>query len=127
MMGDQAGLFKDLMNKLGVDDKEFWKGAMIGAAAALILSNDSVRGSLMQLVTGAGDMLKTGGGKLKEGTCQAASAVSNTASMGSEVFRDTVRAGTEGFKDSVERHRTPRDEAGATGDDSQPENDSAHD
>lgn len=105
MMGEQAGLFKDLMGKLGVDDKEFWKGAMIGAAAALILSNENVRGSLMQLLTGAGDMLKTGGSKLKEGTCQAASKVSSSASMSSEVFRDTVRAGKEGFKDSVERHR----------------------
>lgn len=33
LMGDQAGLFKRIISTVGVDDKEFWKGAMIGAAA----------------------------------------------------------------------------------------------
>ncbi|WP_051252798.1 hypothetical protein [Ferrimonas kyonanensis] len=107
LMGEQAGIFKDLMHKLGVDDKEFWKGAMIGAAAALILSNDNVRGNLMNLVSGAGDMLKTGTDKVKQTATQTASSVSDNVSMTSDVFKDTFAAGKAGFKESVERHRQP--------------------
>lgn len=56
-MGDNA--FSQLMNQLGEatglgnlgqmlswDDKEFWKGALVGAAVVMFLTNDSVRSSL---------------------------------------------------------------------------------
>ena len=111
LMGEQAGIFKDLMHKLGVDDKEFWKGAMVGAAAALVLSNENVRGQLMGLLTGAGDLLKTGAGKVKEGAQSTASSAGENLNMGSEIFRDTYAAGKAGFQDSVARHRQPQQEA----------------
>lgn len=38
------GMFKDLFN---LEDGEFWKGAMVGAAAVLLLTNDNLRNSLM--------------------------------------------------------------------------------
>ncbi|WP_076411902.1 hypothetical protein [Shewanella sp. UCD-KL12] len=113
MMGDQAGIFKDLIHKLGVDDKEFWKGAMIGAAAAMIMSNENVRNSMMQMFMGAGDMLKTGADKVKQGSAQTASSVKNNVNAGSEIFRETYQAGKQGFNESVERHRAP-DEATPT-------------
>lgn len=111
LMGEQAGIFKDLMHKLGVDDKEFWKGAMVGAAAALVLSNENVRGQLMGLLTGAGDLLKTGAGKVKEGAKSTASSAGENLNMGSEIFRDTYAAGKAGFQDSVARHRQPQQDA----------------
>ncbi|MDN6115726.1 MAG: hypothetical protein L0I86_11235, partial [Enterobacterales bacterium] len=64
MMGEQAGLLKNIISTIGADDKEFWKGAMIGAAATLLLTNESVRNMLMQTVANAGDLLKTGGAKV---------------------------------------------------------------
>ncbi|WP_051215912.1 hypothetical protein [Ferrimonas futtsuensis] len=111
LMGDQAGIFKDLLHKLGVDDKEFWKGAMIGAAAALILSNENVRGNLMSMLGNAGDLLKTGTDKVKQTATQTASNVGSNVSMGTDVFKDTLAAGKAGFKESVERHRSPEPQA----------------
>lgn len=104
MNEQQAGVFKNIINALGVDDKEFWKGAMIGAAAALILSNDNVRNTLMQSLSGAGDMLKTAGSKIKDGVSNTASTVKDKATTSSEILRDTVHAGKEGFRESVSRH-----------------------
>ncbi len=111
MMGDQVGVFKDMMQKMGIDDKEFWKGAMIGAAAALILGNENVRSSLLQMLTGAGDMLKTGGSKVKDSACKATSSVKEHAVAGNEIFKDTYSAGKQGFKDSVDRHRQTPEQA----------------
>ncbi|WP_198287509.1 YtxH domain-containing protein [Photobacterium marinum] len=111
VMGEQAGIFKDLMHKMGVDDKEFWKGAMIGAAAALVLSNENVRNNLLQMLSGAGDMLKTGGSKVKDTTVNTAQNVSDNIQMGNEIFRDTFNAGKQGFQESVARHRDPQDPA----------------
>ncbi|WP_299020393.1 YtxH domain-containing protein [uncultured Photobacterium sp.] len=111
MMGEQAGIFKDLMHKMGVDDKEFWKGAMIGAAAALVLSNENVRNNLLQMLTGAGDMLKAGGSKVKETTMNTAQNVSDNLNMGNEIFRDTLNASKQGFQDSVARHRDQQEPA----------------
>ena len=103
-LGEDAGMFKDILGSLGMNDKEFWKGAMIGAAAALLLSNDKVRGKMMDVVSGAGDMLKSGGGKVKETASQTASNVKENVSNSSEIFKDTYSAGKEGFQASVERH-----------------------
>ena len=105
MMGEQAGLFKNIISTIGVDDKEFWKGAMIGAAAALILGNESVRNTLLQTFANAGDLLKAGGSKVKDAAETGASSVKETVTTTSAIFRDTVQAGKEGFQESVGRHR----------------------
>lgn len=112
MMGEQAGLFKNIISTIGVDDKEFWKGAMIGAAAALILGNESVRNTLLQTFANAGDLLKAGGSKVKDAAESGASSVKETVAASSTIFRDTVQAGKEGFQESVGRHRQTEAEPG---------------
>ncbi|WP_240998105.1 YtxH domain-containing protein [Vibrio owensii] len=104
-LGEEAGMFREILGTFGMNDKEFWKGAMVGAAAALLLSNENVRGKLMGLVSGAGDMLKSGGSSVKEGAVNTASAVKENVSTGSEIFKDTYAAGKQGFQESVERHK----------------------
>lgn len=126
LMGEQAGMFKEMLGKMGIDDKEFWKGAMIGAAAALLLGNENVRNNLLQMFTGAGDMLKSGGEKVKESAYQtgssikesaykAGASVKQSATTGNEIFKDTINAGKQGFQASVERHQneevTPDEQA----------------
>jgi hypothetical protein len=106
-MGDQAGLLKNIISTVGMDDKEFWKGAMVGAAVTLLLTNDSVRGMLMQTLAGAGDMLKAGSSKVKDGVKNSSEAIKETATSSAAIFRDTMKAGKEGFQESVERHRQP--------------------
>ena len=106
-MGDQAGLLKNIISTVGMDDKEFWKGAMVGAAVTLLLTNDSVRGMLMQTLAGAGDMLKAGSSKVKDGVKNSSEAIKDTATSSAAIFRDTMKAGKEGFQESVERHRQP--------------------
>ncbi|MDN6110473.1 MAG: YtxH domain-containing protein [Enterobacterales bacterium] len=113
MMGEQAGLLKNIISTIGADDKEFWKGAMIGAAATLLLTNESVRNMLMQTVANAGDLLKTGGAKVKDGVMSGAETIKETATTSSTIFRDTLKAGKEGFTESVERHRQPAPAAAA--------------
>lgn len=98
-MGEQAGMFDELMGKLGMEDKEFWKGAMIGAAAVLILSNDKVKDTLTSTLANAGDMFKSGAGMVKD-------AATNSA----EIVKDTVKGGAEGFSDSVSRHKASKDD-----------------
>lgn len=107
-LGEEAGIFKELLGTLGMNDKEFWKGAMVGAAAALLLSNENVRNNLKNVVAGAGDLLKSGGNSVKDTATQTASSVKQNVTAGSEIFRDTYSAGKEGFKESVERHQTPQ-------------------
>ncbi|WKY60504.1 YtxH domain-containing protein [Vibrio sp. SNU_ST1] len=104
-LGEDANTFKEILGSFGMSDKEFWKGAMVGAAAALILSNDNVRGKLMGLVSGAGDMLKTGGDTVKETAVSTASTVKENVSTSSEIFKDTYAAGKQGYQDSVQRHK----------------------
>ncbi len=45
-LGESAGL-GNLVELLSLDDKEFWKGALVGAAITLLASNENVRASLM--------------------------------------------------------------------------------
>lgn len=104
-LGEDAGMFNEILGTFGMSDKEFWKGAVVGAAAALLLSNENVRGKLMGLVSGAGDMLKTGGASVKDAAASTASSVKENVSTGSEIFRDTVAAGKQGYQESVERHK----------------------
>lgn len=105
MMGEQAGMLKNIVSMIGIDDKEFWKGAMIGAAATLLLTNENVRGMLMQTLSGTGDMLKSGGSKVKDAVMSGAGTIRDTAATGGTIFRDTVSAGKEGFQESVARNR----------------------
>ena len=58
-LGEDAGAFKDLLGMLGVNDREFWKGAMVGAAAALLIGNEDLRGKLMEMLAGASALVKT--------------------------------------------------------------------
>ncbi|MGR5151456.1 YtxH domain-containing protein [Photobacterium swingsii] len=109
-LGEEAGMFKEILGSFGMNDKEFWKGAMVGAAAALILSNENVRKGLMGAISGAGNMLKTGGEAVKDTATQTAASVQQNVSAGNEIFRDTYAAGKEGFKESVERHQQVKTE-----------------
>lgn len=120
IMGEQAGMLKNLISAVGVDDKEFWKGAMIGAAVTLLLTNDNVRQMLTQTLCSAGDLLKTGGAKVKESVTSGAENVKETVATSSTIFRDTVNAGKAGFHESVERHRAPQPTAEVTPDEQQP-------
>ncbi|MGF1765341.1 YtxH domain-containing protein [Aliivibrio kagoshimensis] len=104
-LGEEAGMFKEILGTFGMNDKEFWKGAMVGAAAALLLSNENVRGKLMGMVSGAGDMLKTGGSSVKETATHTASTVRENVATGSEIFKDTVAAGKQGYQDSLDKHK----------------------
>lgn len=116
-MGDEdAGMFKEILGSLGMNDKEFWKGALVGAAAALVLSNDKVRGKLMGALGGAGEMLKSGGSTVKDTAMNTASTVKENVSAGSEIFKDTYQAGKDGFKESVERHKKAAPEETPTAD-----------
>ena len=105
-LGEDASTFKEILGSFAMNDKEFWKGAMVGAAAALILGNENVRGKLMGLVSGAGDMLKTGGSAVKESASSTASAVKTNVANSSEIFKDTYAAGKQGFQQSVEKHKS---------------------
>ncbi|RLM20089.1 hypothetical protein BIY29_15785 [Brenneria alni] len=105
MMGEQAGILKNIIGTIGMDDKEFWKGAMIGAAVTLLLTNEGVRNMLLQTVASTSDLLKTGGTKVKDGVKSGAETLKETATTSSTIFRDTLKAGKEGFNESVERHR----------------------
>ncbi|WP_217654086.1 YtxH domain-containing protein, partial [Moritella viscosa] len=110
-LGEEVGMFKDLLGNFGMNDKEFWKGAMVGAAAALLLSNENVRGKLVDLVAGAGDMLKSGGSNVKDTATQTAASVKDNVTANSEIFRDTYAAGKQGFQESVERHQEEQPKA----------------
>ncbi len=108
-LGDEAGIFKELLGTIGMNDKEFWKGAIVGAAAALILSNENVRKGLMGAISGAGGMLKTGGESVKDAAVKTASNMQQNVTAGGEIFQETYAAGKEGFKESVERHQQSPD------------------
>lgn len=96
-----------------MNDKRFWQGAMVGAAAALLLSNDKVRGKLANLVSGTGNLVKSGGSTVKEKASHTVVSVKENVTTGGEIFRDTYAAGKQGFRDSVERHNQMQDVTGA--------------
>jgi len=58
-MADQSGLgmFKNLFN---FEDDEFWKGALVGAAAVLLLTNENLRSSLLGSAAKTAEALKSG-------------------------------------------------------------------
>ena len=61
-MGDMAeknglGMFKDLLN---FDDGEFWKGALVGAALVMLLTNEDLRNSLIGGAAKTAEAFKAG-------------------------------------------------------------------
>lgn len=67
MLGEGNGL-SSLSRMLNLDDKELWKGALVGAAAVLLLTNESVQNALMHGGARARDAVRTGVDKLKPST-----------------------------------------------------------
>jgi hypothetical protein len=56
-----------LSKMLNLEDSEFWKGALLGAAAVLLLTNESVQGALFKTGAKAKSAVKTGVDRVKEG------------------------------------------------------------
>jgi uncharacterized protein YidB (DUF937 family) len=56
---------------LNFDDSECWKGALLGAAAVLLLTNDSVQGALFKTGAKTKAAVKTGVDRVKERVHQA--------------------------------------------------------
>jgi hypothetical protein len=62
-MGELAGGgngLSSLTQMLNLNDKELWKGALIGAAVVLLLNNDSVQNALFKTGVRARDAVKSG-------------------------------------------------------------------
>jgi hypothetical protein len=51
------GMFKDFLN---LDDGEFWKGALVGAAIVLLMTNEELRNSLIGGATKTAEAVKSG-------------------------------------------------------------------
>ncbi|WP_131445879.1 YtxH domain-containing protein [Parasulfuritortus cantonensis] len=56
-----------LTRMLDLDDKDFWKGALVGAAAVLLLTNDSVQKALFRGAVKGRDAVEEGVEKVKTG------------------------------------------------------------
>jgi hypothetical protein len=64
--GGGSGL-SSLTKMLDFDDKDFWKGALVGAAAVLLLTNESVQRALFRGAVKGRDAVEEGVEKVKEG------------------------------------------------------------
>lgn len=64
--GGGTGL-SSLTRMLNFDDKDFWKGALVGAAAVLLLTNESVQRTLFRGAVKTRDAAEDGVEKVKEG------------------------------------------------------------
>jgi hypothetical protein len=53
---------------LNLDDSEFWKGALVGAAAVLLLTNETVQDTLFKTGARAKGAVQGGIDKVKERT-----------------------------------------------------------
>jgi hypothetical protein len=56
-----------LTKMLDLDDKDFWKGALVGAAAVLLLTNENVQRALFRGAVKGRDAVEEGVEKVKEG------------------------------------------------------------
>lgn len=65
--GDHSSL-ASLGQLVNFDDKEFWKGALVGAAAVLLLTNDSVQQALFRAGSKAKQAVTSGVEKVKKAT-----------------------------------------------------------
>jgi hypothetical protein len=64
--GGSGGL-ASLTRLLDLDDKDFWKGALVGAAAVLLLTNESVQRALFRGAVKGRDAVDDGVDKVKAG------------------------------------------------------------
>jgi len=64
LAGGGNGL-SSLTQMLSLDDKEMWKGALIGAAVVLLFTNESVQNTLFKTGVRARDAVKSGVGKVR--------------------------------------------------------------
>jgi hypothetical protein len=69
-----------LSKMLNLDDTEFWKGALVGAAAVLLLTNDSVQNALFKTGAHAKSVVKTGVDRVKDTAKRAKSTAEGEAS-----------------------------------------------
>lgn len=58
-MADKSGLGM-LKGMFKMDDSEFWKGALVGAAAVMLLTNEGLRESLMSGASKTAEAMKSG-------------------------------------------------------------------
>lgn len=65
--GNGSGL-SGLTQLLSLDDKEFWKGALVGAAAVLLLTNEGVQRALFRGAVKSRDAVQGGVKKVRERT-----------------------------------------------------------
>lgn len=68
-----------LTQMLNLDDKELWKGTLIGAAAVLLLTNASVQNALFKTGVGARDAVKSGVDRVKASAASASTQVATAA------------------------------------------------
>jgi len=62
-----GGGLSSLTKLLDFDDKDFWKGALVGAAAVLLLTNENVQRALFRGAVKGRDAVEDGVGKVREG------------------------------------------------------------
>ena len=60
-----------LSKMLDFDDKDFWKGALVGAAVVLLLTNDTVQETLFRTGAKAKEKVKSGVDTMREKVHQA--------------------------------------------------------
>lgn len=67
-----------LSKLLDFDDKDFWKGALVGAAVVLLLTNESVQSALFRGAVKGREAIKDGVDAVKEGVDKAKAKVKET-------------------------------------------------
>lgn len=66
---------------------DFWTGAIVGAAAALLISNKRVQGKLAEISSNTEETLKSSGENLKE----AASSAKENIQSSSEILKEALQ------------------------------------
>jgi hypothetical protein len=73
-----------LTKLLDFDDKDFWKGALVGAAAVLLLTNENVQRALFRGAVKGRDAVEEGVEKVKEGVGKVKEKVHSAKEKGDE-------------------------------------------
>lgn len=73
-----------LTKLLDFDDKDFWKGALVGAAAVLLLTNDSVQRALFRGAVKGRDTVQEGVDKVKASVNKVGRKANQEADMGND-------------------------------------------
>ena len=63
-----SSLLSGLTGLFDFNDREFWKGALVGAAAVLLLTNDSVQRTLFRGAVRGRDAVQAGVDKVRPGS-----------------------------------------------------------